>query len=150
MGPEKLEKILGFRSTGTCASCSRDENVHDLPTAEASALFKGTFNVEIKADGVNQLMFYRGALYAISFSISGDQRNLLNKLTSKFGKAKKDSIKAEGISQLSTATRGRDKKTIMTLELYPQQGYSATLYVSDKSIQSEVDTLEPYEKVDCK
>jgi hypothetical protein len=42
-----------------------------------------------------------------------------------------------------------DSKTILTLDLYPQQDYSATLVISDKTIQSKVDELEPYVKIEC-
>jgi hypothetical protein len=149
MGPAQLETLLGFRPTGTCASCSKDENVHSLSELVASALFKSAFNIERKADGVNLLMFYRGSLYAISFSISGDQRKLLNQLVSKFGSPKKKSVKAEGICIAIDSYTWTGSKTTMMLELYPQENYSATLFVSDKAIESEVNKLEPYEKVEC-
>ena len=150
MGPTSLEKILGFSPVGTCASCSQDENVQSLATSEASALFKGAFNIEIKADGINQLMFYRGSLYSISFSVKSDQRSLLKILSSKFGKPKKDSIKAEGICVAIDNYTWTGHKTIMMLNLYPQQDYSAELYISDKALLSVVNKLEPYAKVDCK
>ena len=149
MRPEQAEKIFGHPTTGTCASCKKDQNVQDIPDSVATEIFKDAFHIERKANGVNVLMFYRGTLYAIRFSFYDNQQQLVKQFISKFGNPKKTSVAAKGICVAYDSYTWIDSKTILTLDLYPQEDYSATLAISDKAIQSKVDKLEPYVKIEC-
>ncbi len=149
MPPEQAEKILGHPTTGTCASCVKDENVYGIPDSLAVNLFKDGFNIDRNVKGVNLLMFYRGTLYAIRFSLPDNEQQLLQLFTSKFGKPKKVTVAAKGICVATDSYTWSGSRTTLTLTLYPQQNYSGMLVISDKAINAKIEKLQPYEKIEC-